>query len=193
MNLLLAAKDTNISFFLGLLIVILYFTYNAVRALSVTAGAAPKKGQVQREKPSKPDPQRELESFLRDIGLGQVGGQRQTPPPRPIPKSVAQVRRHRKGQQDADAKSAKAPPVRQRHLDPSLARNTIHSTIKNPEPETALGNLDRSTSSREHFVPTVTRSAGDPILSGMLSHGEQLSRAFILGTVFGPPLALRDD
>jgi hypothetical protein len=185
--------------------VVFWIVASIFRGINETKATAPKRNAAPPPE-KRPDPRKELERFLDELGAGKPA---QKPAPQPIekpirlelPKAVAAPQRPAKPPKPpkehrrTEAKSS----VRDRHLHSRLEdrkREEMHSRLEQQHMEPTIG-ATRTPTERPPQLEVVVVAKEEPMGSGpaltnLPLKKTELARAFILSTVFGPPRALQE-
>lgn len=139
------------------------------------------------------EPAKELEQFLEDLGVKKVKERKPTPQ-RPAPPT-----RRVEPKRTPEPAAAPQGAVRQRHLRSSIEdrhKDVIHSRLEQKHLESRVAQRSLAPDGETTVDPSLftgaLRGRRDDALTTMLSDPHLLSRAFVLGEVLGPPLAVRE-
>lgn len=182
-------------------VVVFWIVASIFRGINETKATAPKRAPAPPEK--RPNPRQELERFLDELGAGKPAQKPALPaekpikielprpattPPRP-PKTPKQVKERR-------APSEPKVSVRDRHLHSRLEHRKageMHSRLEQSHIESSLAKTAVPTPAEVSLA--ARKSAAIPssqISTNVPLSQQELARAFVLSTVFGPPRALQD-
>ena len=166
----------------------------------------PRPRRPQQQLPPRKDPQKELEVFLKELGL-EKPGQRPAPAKPPAAARAPQRVPAKPPPQPQPPKPRKRP-VRQQHLESEIStrhQETVHSRLEQEHLKTHVAqHTVVAAELREPPPPAAppaplpatpaARATGvESALGSLLHNRTMLSRAFILGQVLGAPIALQDD
>lgn len=144
-------------------------------------------------------PQEELDRFLEDLGIRKKD---QKPRTASRPQATtAQTRRQppqQKRQAPKQPEERRRQEVSKRHLRSRLENRRpeeMHSSLEDKHLELNVGTL-AGTEGRTGAIPIGQASSGitikrDQLLLEMLRDKDQLTRTFVMGEVFGPPISMR--
>jgi hypothetical protein len=200
---LIAAGNDVWSVIVPILTIVFFVVVNVFRGLSESAANAPKKGPRPPGTPQNPrraGGSKDLEKLLEDLGLRRPEAS-DAKPPAPAP---AQTQAKKYARKPVSA-PRNAPPQR---LEPaaqapkeSLQRRHLHSDIEErhaskiqssvetqhlPSQKRPLSSIEAS-SSASHSSPETSPGLG------LFANPDDVTRAFMLQTILGPPIALQPE
>lgn len=185
-------------------VVVFWIVASIFRGINETKATAPKRAPAPPEK--RPDPRKELERFLDELGAGKPAQKPALPPEKPIkielPKpAVTSTPRAPKAPRPGKERRAPSEPkvsVRDRHLHSRLEHRKseeMHSRLETSHIESSLSTAFPGLSAPAE-VPLATKKAAaiptSQISTNVPLSQQELARAFVLSTVFGPPRALQE-